>query len=65
MKYIQPLYEHDCDACTYMYSCDTEDGKVDVYRTCSGSFKPISIRYSSKGSDYQTCTEEFLASICV
>ena len=52
-----PVFEHDCDDCTFLGTSTCDGERVDVYEACTKSSYPFIVRFSSEGSDYCTVCE--------
>jgi hypothetical protein len=46
---MKPLYKHDCEDCTYLFT----EGDLDIYKQC-GKDNGYTFRKSSESSDYGT-----------
>jgi hypothetical protein len=49
---MKPIYEHDCDCCTFLGNFTDEFETYDLYH-CAGGFGPTVVgRYDNEGSKY-------------
>lgn len=48
----KPIYQHDCDCCTFLGNAQDEYGEYDLYHHFNGDNSTIIARYSSEGSNY-------------
>jgi len=58
MKIVEgPLFEHDCEACLYLFSLEANGKKVDFYK-CTKCMSEMVGRFSGEPSDYTTIPEQ-------